>query len=67
MKTTFDTSEFKRSHGRKPGGLSGSWAFMPEGSGDSDTWLFSPDLTYAAAKRWAKDQMPDCASFTVGP
>lgn len=62
----FDTTEYKRSHFKAPKGR-GMWAFMPENSGDPADWLFSPDMTFAEAKRWAQEQRPDVKTFSVGP
>jgi hypothetical protein len=55
MPFTFITDEYEFSHGRTPRGR-GSWAFSihrnPDVMGNDILW--SPSMTYADAKRWAK-------------
>ena len=48
----FDDIEFQKSHGRAPRGR-GYWAFSTDRRG-REHLLFSPDMTYAEAKKWAK-------------
>jgi len=52
MKIEFSTRQFVRSHMREPRGR-GSWAF-DMGIGEI---AFSPSMTYAEAKRWAKEEL----------
>ena len=50
MTFDFNTSDFVLSHGKEPRGY-GSWAFRVEGR---EMW--APTSTYAAAKRWVRDE-----------
>lgn len=51
----FDTREYEFSHGKSPRGR-GTWAFFPTRQCDVMDAMWSPSMTYAEAKRWAKDQ-----------
>jgi len=51
VKVYFNTRPFVTSHMRQPRGR-GSWAFAFEGQ-----TVFSPSMTYADAKKWARDQV----------
>lgn len=60
MKTTFNTTEYEASHGRKPRGL-GAWAFRiigTDGSGSYTTLkhCYFTTGTYMEAKRNAKSE-----------
>lgn len=59
----FETSEFKRSHGKAPRGT-GAWAFRPDTTGE---WVFSPCMTFTEAKKWVREQHPEAKVFAVGP
>lgn len=50
---TIDTTEYEFSHGKKPRGT-GSWAFMFRRNGAWTTEFAPGQLTYSAAKAWAK-------------
>jgi hypothetical protein len=52
----FNTIEFVKSHGCAPRGR-GSWAFSSERNGPIENVLFSPSMTYAEAKKWARAEI----------
>lgn len=52
MKIEFNTAKFVFSHGKEPKGR-GSWAFAFEGLEP----IFSPSMTYAEAKAWARGKV----------
>jgi hypothetical protein len=60
---TFCTDEYKRSHGKEPRGC-GQWAFRVD---QCASYVFSPCMTYADAKRWVRAQNPNASTFSVGP
>ena len=70
MKAYFDTAPYYRSHRKEPRGR-GSWAFGTA----PQTRLTSPEqvlwapssMTYAQAKKWAQEQVPDGTYFAVLP
>ena len=61
MKTTFNTDEYVRSHGRDPKGT-GQWAFRIMGTDGLGSWTtladpwFAPCSTLTAAKKAAKER-----------
>lgn len=63
MKAYFDTEPYYRSHRKEPRGR-GSWAFKAT----AKQVLWAPShLTYAQAKKWAQEQVPDGTYFVVLP
>lgn len=58
----FNTAEYYRAHLKEPRGT-GCWAFAP----DNGDWMLSPCLTFAEAKKWAREQNPAAKEFLVGP
>jgi len=55
------TAEYRRSHMKEPRGR-GSWAFRV------DTEIpWSPSMTYADAKAWARAQIAERAAGTAAP
>ena len=67
MPATFDTASYKRAHGKAPRGT-GCWAFAPNNRDEWDSeWVFSPTLTYTAAKAWAQNHNDHATRFEVGP
>ena len=65
---TFDTTEYRFSHGKEPRGR-GSWAFAPyrDLPADHPLLFFTPSMTYAEAKRYAREKAtgPMFAGFRV--
>jgi hypothetical protein len=55
MTIEFNTSVFEFAHGRAPRGR-GSWAFFPDRRCRIEDAVFSPSMTYAEAKRWARTE-----------
>lgn len=66
MSAKFDTTPFYRSHLKEPRGY-GGWVFGPEADADVSRCLFAPSSTYAQAKKWAREQVPDASIFYVMP
>lgn len=66
MKPEFDTTPYFRSHRKEPRGY-GGWVFGPEPNADVTRCLFAPSGTYAQAKKWAMEQVPDALVFYVMP
>ncbi len=64
--TKFDTSEYTRSHIKPPRGM-GSWAFSAAPDSPIEDVKFSPNLTYADAKKWARDEFPKGSTIYVQP
>lgn len=61
MKPTFDTSEYERSHGKKPRGY-GLWCFSCRG-----TRVVAFCTTYSQAKKRVKQARPDNWHFELLP
>jgi hypothetical protein len=65
---TIETLPYELSHGRSPRGR-GSWAFCPFHLRNANDYLahtvFSPQMTFAEAKRWARQQPALAASGVV--
>ena len=51
----FNTSQYKRSHGKTPRGR-GSWAFFFDRSMRIEDVYFTPSCTYAEAKKFAREE-----------
>lgn len=64
---TFETLPYELSHGRSPRGR-GSWAFCPFHLRNAADYIehtvFSPSMTFAEAKKWARQQQ-QLAQFQV--
>ncbi len=64
MAIEFDTSEFRRSHGKQPRGF-GRWAFSWSHDGQ---WEFTPRaMSFTDAKAWARENAGDARRIIVGP
>lgn len=58
----FDTSKYEFSHAKQPRGR-GSWGFFDE----KGELHFAPYMTYAEAKRWARENLKGNAVVVVAP
>jgi hypothetical protein len=66
MKTDFCTRPFFRSHMREPRGF-GSWAFAPTAEAPMEQVVFSPSMTFTAAKKWVRETHPTVRRWFVQP